>query len=377
MGMIIEFVLLREYLWVVVFVKVNFNKIYIVVFILLMSVTIFAQSANSNSKFSPKYFFYDKADDFSTLHSPLYHSFSIQTQTSKFYSAAQAPTFINSITPLHDGTYWRKKSDINFLKLSSILGAMATVDLIAYMYQREVWYKEETTVFHTLDFMNDWNKFQQMDKIGHFTDAYFTSDLAGKLYRWAGFSGNTSVWLGAFSGWFWMLQIEISDAFMAEWGFSWGDMLANTLGSGFYVLQQFNYDLLGGIHPKFSWHKSDAWKENRYYRDPQGLIEDYEGMTFWITVNPYHYFPESWKRTYPEWLAPLGIAFGQSAKNIASNPWGGYKEFFIGLDIDIRKIPIGDDSDFLKFLKSEFNFIRLPLPTIRFSKNGTWFGFYF
>ncbi len=61
-----------------------------------------------------------------------------------------------------------------------------------------------------------------------------------------------------------MLEIEVSDAFMAEWGFSWGDMLANTAGSAFYVLQQFNYDALGGIHPKFSWHKSEAWKEMRY-----------------------------------------------------------------------------------------------------------------
>jgi hypothetical protein len=356
---------------------VNNNKRNIIILIFLMSVFSFAQNSSNSDKLQPKFFFYDKADDYSNFYSLSNYIFNAQSQIPKSFTAARMPTFVNSEFALNDGTYWRKNSDINLLKLSSILGAMATVDLIAYMAQREIWYREETTVFHTLDFVNDWNKFQQMDKIGHFTDAYFTSDLAGKLYRWSGFSGNTSVWLGAISGWFWMLQIEISDAFMAEWGFSWGDMLANTLGSGFYVLQQFNYDLLGGIHPKFSWHKSDAWKENRYYRDPQGLIEDYEGMTFWITVNPHHYFPDSWKATYPEWLAPLGIAFGHSAKNIASNPWGGHKEIFVGLDIDIRKIPIGNDWDFLKFLKSELNFIRLPLPTIRFSKSGTWFGFYF
>ncbi|MBT8383644.1 MAG: DUF2279 domain-containing protein [Ignavibacteriaceae bacterium] len=353
------------------------KKINIVILFLLMSTLNFAQNSYHSNKFSPKFFYYDKADDHLTLNSLSNYSPIDQSQFQYPFNVAQKPTFVNSELSLNDGTYWRKNSDINFLKLSSILGAMATVDLVAYMAQREIWYKEETTVFHTLDFVNDWNKFQQMDKIGHFTDAYFTSDLAGKLYRWAGFSGNTSVWLGALSGWIWTLQIEISDAFMAEWGFSWGDMLANTLGSGFYLLQQFNYDLLGGIHPKFSWHKSDAWKEDRYYRDPQGLIEDYEGMTFWITVNPHHYFPESWKDSYPEWLAPLGIAFGHGAKNIASNPWGGHKEIFVGLDVDIRKIPIGDDWDFFKFLKSELNFIRLPLPTVRFSKSGTWFGFYF
>lgn len=290
---------------------------------------------------------------------------------------ASQPVFVNSEHPMIDGTSWRKYSDVDYLRLSSMIGVMASANVVAYMYQRKVWYAEETSSFHTMEFMYDWNKYQQMDKFGHFTDAYFTSDLSGKIYRWSGISGNNSVWLGALTGWIWMLEIEISDAFMAEWGFSWGDMLANTAGSAFYVLQQFNYDALGGIHPKFSWHKSDAWKEMRYNKDPKALIEDYEGMTFWLTVNPHHYFPDSWKKSYPEWLAPLGLAFGVSAKDIGIYPWGGYKEYFIGLDVDLRKLPIWDDWNFFKFVKSEVNFLRMPLPTIRFSSEGVWFGFYF
>ena len=164
---------------------------------------------------------------------------------------------------------------------------------------------------------------------------------------------------------------------MSEWGFSWGDILANSLGAGFFVLQQFNYDLLGGIHPKVSWHKSEAWKEDRYYRDPGGLIEDYEGITFWLTVNFHHYVPDRLKEGYPKWLAPLGIAFGYSAKGIAGNPWGGKKEFFIGIDIDLRKVPFLDDWGLFRFIKSELNFLRLPLPTIRISQSGVWYGFYF
>lgn len=291
--------------------------------------------------------------------------------------AVSQPIFVNSERPLIDGTLWREKSDVDYLRLSSMAGLMLTANIIALDYQMDIWYTEETNTFHSLDFSKDWGKYQQMDKFGHFMDAYFTSDLSGKVYRWSGISGNTSVWLGALTGWLWMLEIELNDAFMADWGFSWGDMLANTAGSTFYVLQQFNYDLLGGIHPKFSWHKSDAWKEMRYNHDPKALIEDYEGMTFWVTVNPHHYFPKSWKKTYPEWLAPLGIAFGISAKDIGIYPWGGYKEYFVGLDVDLRKLPILDEVDFLKFLKSEVNFLRLPLPTIRFSSQGTWFGFYF
>ena len=292
-------------------------------------------------------------------------------------ASASQPIFINSERPLVDGTIWRTNSDVDYLRLSSMLGAIAIVNTVGYTYQRKVWYTEETTVFHSLEFINDWNKYQQMDKFGHFTDAYFTSDLSAKIYRWSGLSGNSSVWYGALTGWLWMLEIEVSDAFMAEWGFSWGDMLANTAGSAFFVLQQFNYDALGGIQPKISWHKSEAWKEMRYHKDPQALIEDYEGMTFWLTVNPHHYFPDSWKKNYSEWLAPLGLAIGVSAKDIGWYPWAGYKEYFIGLDVDLKKLPIWGDSGLMKFITSEINFLRLPLPTIRFSSQGTWFGFYF
>ena len=86
--------------------------------------------------------------------------------------------------------------------------------------------------------------------------------------------------------------------------------------------------MLGGIHPKVSCHTSEAWKEDRYYRDPGGMIEDYEGITFWLTVNFHHYVSDRLKKDYLKWLAPLGIAFGYSAKGIAGNPWGGRKRIF-------------------------------------------------
>jgi Predicted periplasmic lipoprotein (DUF2279) len=276
-----------------------------------------------------------------------------------------------------DGTYWRDKSELNYGKLFTSFGAIAAADLIAYQYASEVWYKDETTGFHTLDFNKDMKKWQYMDKMGHFTTSFFVSDLTSKLYRWSGISGTSSVWYGALTGWLWMLQIEISDGFMKNWGFSWGDLLANTIGSGYFVLQQFNYELLGGITPKFSYKVSTAKKNGDYVIPPESFIQDYEGMTFWLTVNIHHYIPEKWKEGYPEWLAPLGIAFGYSAKDLAGNLWTGKKEFFIGMDIDIRKIPILDDWGLFRFIKSELNFIRLPLPTIRISQSGVWYGIYF
>ena len=100
-------------------------------------------------------------------------------------------------------------------------------------------------------------------------------------------------------------------------------------------------------------------------------------MTFWLAINPHHYFPDSWKRDYPKWLAPLGVAIGYGAEGIAPAPQYGRPEWFVGLDLDLRKIDFGNESDLFKFIKSELNFIRLPMPTIRLTPTGIWYGIYF
>ena len=278
---------------------------------------------------------------------------------------------------LMDGTTWREDEKINMARLLPVAAIVMSLDLSLYFYQRKVWDQNNTTKIHSINWWIDIHGYQRMDKLGHFTDAYFVSDLTSKFYRWSGFSGTQSIWMGAATGWLWMLQIEISDGFFADWGFSWLDLSANTLGSGFFVLQQYFPEILGGLHPKFSYHVSPAWKQGIYTKNPKAFIEDYEGMTFWLAINPHHYFPNSWKKGFPKWLAPFGIAIGYGAEGIAQAPQFGRPKWYIGLDIDLRKLPIGNDNGLVKFIKSELNFLRLPLPTIRISPSGIWYGFYF
>jgi Predicted periplasmic lipoprotein (DUF2279) len=276
-----------------------------------------------------------------------------------------------------DGTYWKEQSDVNFSRLVPLLSTMLTVNFAIYQYQRGVWDQNVTTGLHSINWWIDVHNYQRMDKIGHFTDAYFVSDLTSKLYRWAGVSGESSIWYGALTGWMWMFEIEVSDGFFADWGFSWLDLSANTLGAGFFVLQKFFPEVLGGLHPKISYMVSDAWRNKLYTKNPKSFIDDYEGMTFWMTINPYHYFPDSWKKDYPKWLAPLGIAVGYGAEGIAQRPQYGRPQWYFGFDLDIRQIDFGNESGFFKFLKSELNFIRLPLPTVRITPSGVWYGLYF
>jgi len=284
---------------------------------------------------------------------------------------------LNSERQMIDGISWNTYSDIDPPRLIGVLGTMLLTDYIVQKKQSEYWYTKETVKFHTTDFFQDLKRYKQMDKLGHFTDSYFVSDLTSKAYRWSGMSGESSVWFGALTGWLWTLQIEFFDAHSPKWGWSWGDILANTIGSGFFVLQQFNYDLFGGITPKYSYHLSEEWDKFGNKKPGAQFIQDYSGITFWITINPHHYFPDSWKDDYPEWLAPLGLAFGFGVNNVIFNSLEGERELFIGLDIDIRKIPLGDDIGIIKFIKSELNFIRIPLPAVRITPGGVWYGLYF
>jgi hypothetical protein len=286
-----------------------------------------------------------------------------------------SPT-LNEKRQMIDGTYWRISSEISIPRLGTVLTSIAVVNTIVQKKLSEFWYTAETTKFHTVDFSLDFRRYKQMDKLGHFTDAYFVSDLTSKAYRWSGISGASSVWYGALTGWLWTLQIEFYDAHNLEWGWSWGDIIANTVGSGFFVLQQFNDDWFGGIHPKYSYHESQEWRKHGSMKSGSNLVQDYSGITFWLTVNPHHYFPDSWNETYPAWLAPLGLAFGFGVNNVFFDSLQGERELFIGLDIDVRKIPVGNNSGILKFVKSELNFIRLPLPAVRIAPNGVWYGIY-
>ncbi|QQS34885.1 MAG: DUF2279 domain-containing protein [Ignavibacteriales bacterium] len=277
---------------------------------------------------------------------------------------------------LSDGTTWRDNSDVSSTKLYSIFGVIALADALGYLKLKEMWYKNETTKFHAIDFHADGLKYQLMDKYGHGLHAYFVSDLTTKAYRWAGVSGNESILYGSLTGWLWMLQIEVMDGFFADWGFSWGDLLANTAGAGFSALNQIYPDEFGGLQPKFSYHTSDALKNHLYNNGATNPVDDYEGLTFWLGVNPYHYLPSSIKEAVPVWLRPLGVAVGYSAEGIANSPQGGRREIFIGLDIDLRQINVGE-SNFLKFLLTELNFVRLPLPAVRLTPTGIWYGLYF
>jgi hypothetical protein len=277
---------------------------------------------------------------------------------------------------IDDGTVWRIHSDISKPRLYGFFGMLAVFDIVGYFRLKELQYDAPTSNFHFTDFSEDWRKNKQMDKYGHIFDGYFSTRFASKAYRWSGISARNSILYGSLTGWFLFLQIELADAFFDAWGFSAGDLMGNTVGVGFAALQQLYPKSLQGISLKISYQPSDAHRKGLYSTVSSSKLDDYEGRTHWISFTIYDFLPEDWQSGYPSWLKPLGITVGQSVKGIALDVWGGQREVFIGLDINLNKIPTGKSS-FLKILKDELNLIRLPLPAVKITPNTTWYGFYF
>jgi YHS domain-containing protein len=177
------------------------------------------------------------------------------------------------------------------------------------------------------------------------------------------------------------LPIEIADGLNEGWGFSWGDVAANTFGSVLFAGQEYYFDDQI-VLMKFSyWPTEYAEMANGYLGSThrEQLSDDYNGHTYWFSGNIN-------RITNTNWLPPwLNIAAGYSAggmfgefKNISE--YNGviipeterYRQYFLSLDIDWTKIPT--NSLFLEILFKGLNIIKVPFPALQFNSKGEFKG---
>lgn len=246
------------------------------------------------------------------------------------------------------------------------------------------WYKDyPQTGFHTF---NDWPEWKQVDKVGHVYSAYIESYGSTEMWRWAGMDRKKRTWIGGMSGAVYQTAIEVLDGFSAGWGWSWGDFGANMIGSGTFVAQELAWNEQR-VRLKFSFHPKN-------YPDPeldersrelfggsvaQSFIKDYNGQTYWASLNLRSFFPRS---KLPKWLS---VSFGYGAeglfggtRNYAEDKNGvvtfdrtdirRYRQWFISPDIDLSKIE--SKKRLVKILLGALNAFKFPAPTLEFSKEG-------
>lgn len=262
------------------------------------------------------------------------------------------------------------------LRLTIASEALAYSGAMSSLYF--VWYKDQQlTSFH---FFNDSREWMQMDKAGHFGTAALFAEYSFDLYRHCGLSKRKAAWLGASQAMFFLSSLEIMDGFSSDWGFSWSDMGANLAGAGFFLMQHLGEGDRDSqkFRVKFSSHLSQhaQWRPEVLGQDfSSRMLKDYNGQTFWLSVNPHDLF--NFNASFPRWL---NIAFGYGAEGMlggTSNPvynnrgqtlpqFDRMRQYYFSLDIDLRKIPV--KRKWMKVTLSALNWIKIPFPALGYSQ---------
>ena len=252
------------------------------------------------------------------------------------------------------------------------------------IYLNQAWYQQyNTSQFH---FFNDNDEWLQMDKCGHALTTYQTGRLMMNAMEWAGYTKKKQLLIGGLSGFAYMTAIEVMDGYSKGWGFSWGDMSANALGSGLVIGQKILWKEQR-IQLKFSYSSSDYAHYNPSLlgkSSSERILKDYNAQTYWLSINPSSFMKPETK--FPKWLN-IAVGYGAngmigaSYNNIIVTDKNGnvvnfnrYRQCYVSLDADLTRIKT--KSKFLKTVFSWINIIKIPFPNIEFSE-GKIKGNYF
>ena len=281
---------------------------------------------------------------------------------------------------------------------------MSGVGAVAYagslLALKKAWYDNyDTSPFH---FFNDNKEWLQMDKVGHVFGGYFESVWFSKAFQWAGVKRSKARWIGLGCGMAIQGTLEVFDGFSSKWGFSKGDIVANTVGCGLFIGQELAWNEqricmkvsnTPRRYSKTSIASDDPTKPSSslYERSNdlfgktylETFLKNYNDQTIWVSINPASFMPH---KNLPNWIKPINIAIGYGAENlykgdpeyfwtnngaqysIDPKQYPRYRQFYLSLDIDVTRLKI--KNPILRTLLSGINVIKIPAPSIEFNSLG-------
>lgn len=262
---------------------------------------------------------------------------------------------------------------------NAVIISEASVSGLTLVGLNQLWYADfERSKFHTV---NDNKEWLQMDKFGHVFSSYQMGRFGAELLNWNGVSKKNQLIYGATLGFGFLTAVEVLDGYSEEWGFSWGDILANASGTGLYIGQELLWNEQR-IALKFSFHKTkyaNLNPEKLGETTLEQVLKDYNGQTYWLSFNLHSFFKES---KIPKWLN-VAIGYGGEGMLSASKDIDNqvltsnsrYRQYYLSFDVNLNNIKT--NSSFLKTIFSVFNTIKIPFPALEFNKNGAVFHLFY
>jgi len=272
-------------------------------------------------------------------------------------------------------TFLTPSDTLNKPRRNTVAISEATIASLSLIGLNQLWYADyEKSGLHAI---NDNNEWLQLDKFGHVFSSYQLGRFGADALNWSGVSEKNQLIYGGTLGFVFLTTIEVFDGYSKEWGFSWGDVAANGIGTGLYIGQELLWDEQR-ISLKYSFHQTNYASQNPEKLGngfQEQLLKDYNGQTYWLSANLKSFFKES---KLPPWL---NIAFGYGAEGMLSGVKdidnqlltnsNRYRQYYLSFDVNLEKIKT--NSHFLKTVLSVFNTLKVPFPTLEFSQKGCVF----
>jgi len=258
-------------------------------------------------------------------------------------------------------------SDVKPLRLAIVSGVTLGTIVGVHIYQQNAWWQGPRAPFR---FENDWVYALNVDKLGHMYAGYFLSRMFKYTLSWTGFSEHTSTFFGSVLGFSYQMYVEVEDGFHRVYGFSPGDAFFNMIGATI-PLAQWTFPVLRNFSLKYSYWPSQEYKAELREGQAKTFLDDYEGTTVYLGVDPHFMMGKSLSDAVPAWL---GVAFGIGARNLDESG-GGDRQFTIALDYNFSRIET--ESDFLRTIFTLLDFFHLPAPGIRFEGNRVYVGVFY
>ena len=306
------------------------------------------------------------------------HNYRFKVQSSKFKVLLILLAFSLTAFSQENDSLNKIKKNVNI-----VLGTEAVLYAGSMTGLYYLWYAGyEQSSFH---FHNDNAEWLQMDKLGHSTTAYHVGLMGYEALRLAGCDERKSLLYGAPLGFVFLTTVEAFDGLSAGWGFSWGDMAANAIGTGLFMGQQALWHEQR-ISMKYSYHNTQF---PQYRPDLLGnniqekMLKDYNGQTIWLSCNIKSLLLNK-ESKFPSWL---NIALGYSAYGMTggfhnASQYNGQvipdftrtRQFILSPDIDLSRIPV--NNKFLKTTLKVLNFIKIPMPAIMLDSQGKFSAYW-
>jgi len=233
-----------------------------------------------------------------------------------------------------------------------------------YHYFKQAWWSGERAPHFF--FRADWDQeFRDQDKFGHMLGGYHLARFGHAGLRSACVSQKKAIiWSAAYAAAF-QLQIEIFDGMYKKYGFSYADMIANTTGQTFAVLQEL-HPWFRAIKPTVSYHKTRALKNMENGTITSGELRpslDYSGQTYWFSTDMDRLLSEDARKYWPDFIR---FSVGHSVTDWINPETGAAqrakRKIILSLDFDPEKLP--GSAPWWKSVKHTLSYYHFPAPAL-------------